>query len=73
MSQNCIDKEYRKKGVFRNLYQNMSDFLKPEFDFIITEVDAKNIRSLNALYTIGIKHLKSHNSVGQDWELIILR
>jgi ribosomal protein S18 acetylase RimI-like enzyme len=73
MGQICIDKEYRKKGVFRNLYQNMSDFLKPEFDFIITEVDANNIRSLNAHYAIGFKHLKSYNSVGQDWELIILK
>lgn len=73
MGQICIDKDYRKKGVFRNLYQNMSDFLKPEFDFIITEVDAKNIRSLNAHYAIGFKHLKSYNSGGQDWELIVLK
>ena len=73
MGQICIDKDYRKKGVFRNLYQTMSDSLKPEFDAIITEVDAKNIRSLSAHHAIGFKHLKSYNSGGQDWELIILK
>ena len=73
MGQICIDKDYRKQGIFRNLYQTMSDSLKPEFDSIITEVDANNIRSLNAHYAIGFKHLKSYNSGGQDWELIILK
>ena len=73
MGQICIDKDYRKQGIFRNLYQTMSDSLKPEFDAIITEVDAKNIRSLNAHYAIGFKHLKSYTSGGQDWELITLK
>lgn len=73
MGQICIDKDYRKQGIFRNLYQTMSDSLKPEFDAIITEVDAKNKRSLNAHYAIGFKHLKSYNSGGQNWELIILK
>lgn len=73
MGQVCVAKNYREKGVFRKLYETMSDSLKPEFDAIITEVDAKNIRSLNAHYAIGFKHLKSYNSVGQDWELIILK
>lgn len=73
MGQVCVDKNYRKKGVFRNLYQNMSEFLKPEFDSIITEVDAKNTRSLKAHYAVGFKLLKSHISGGQDWELIILK
>lgn len=73
MGQICIDKDYRKQGIFRNLYRTMSDSLKPEFDAIITEVDTKNIRSLNAHYAIGFKHLKSYNSEGHDWELIILQ
>ena len=73
MGQICIDIDYRKQGIFRNLYETMRDSLKPEFDAIITEVDAKNIRSLNAHYAIGFKHLKSYNSGGQDWELIILK
>jgi len=73
MGQICIDIDYRKQGIFRNLYETMSDSLKPEFDAIITEVDSKNIRSLNAHYAIGFKHLKSYKSGEQDWELIILK
>lgn len=73
MGQVCIAKNYREKGVFRKLYQTMSDSIKPEFDAIITEVDAKNVRSLKAHYAVGFKLLKSHFSRGQDWELIILK
>lgn len=73
MGQVCVAKNYREKGVFRKLYQTMSDSLKPEFDAIITEVDAKNVRSLKAHYAVGFKLLKSHFSRGQDWELIILK
>lgn len=73
MGQICLDKDYRKQGIFRSLYRTMSDSLKPEFDAIITEVDTKNIRSINAHYAVGFKHLKSYNSEGHDWELIILK
>lgn len=73
MGQVCVAKNYRGKGVFRKLYQNMGDFLKLEFDTIITEVDAKNDRSLKAHYAVGFKLLKSHSSWRQDWELISLQ
>lgn len=58
MGQICIDTTYRKKGVFRKLYEAMETAVRPEFNSIITEVDAKNTRSLNAHYAIGFKDLK---------------
>lgn len=70
MGQICVDKAYRKKGIFRKLYETMKAETQAEFVSIITEVDAKNIRSLNAHYAIGFKHLKTYSSGGQDWELI---
>ena len=54
----------------KNLFDNIPDKDRRHEGFV-TEVDAKNIRSLNAHYAIGFKHLKSYNSVRQDWELII--
>lgn len=70
MGQVCVDKAFRKKGIFRKLYETMKAETQTEFVSIITEVDAKNIRSLNAHYAIGFKHLKTYSSGGQDWELI---
>jgi len=73
MGQICIDKAYRGKSVFRMLYETMKQKTSNEYDTIITEVDAKNQRSLNAHYAIGFKHLKTHNSNGSSWELIVLK
>lgn len=73
MGQICIDKKYRGKGFFRKLYATMKDAVQPEFDAIITEVDAENTRSLNAHYAIGFKDLTTYFSNGQTWKLIGLK
>ena len=70
MGQVCVDKAFRKQGVFRGLYNFMKKQLHTEFDLIITEVDTANTRSLNAHYAIGFKTLYSYHSNQQDWELI---
>lgn len=73
MGQICIARNYRKKGIFRKLYEAMKIFVGPEFSWIITEVDSKNTRSLNAHYAIGFTNLKTYRSGGQDWKLIALK
>jgi len=73
MGQVCIDREYRKKGVFQNLYKKMQEVIKPYYNCIITEVDALNKRSLNAHYAIGFVELKTYNSNGQKWHLLALK
>lgn len=72
MGQICVDKAYRKMGIFRKLYATMAEVLKTDYDTIITEVDAVNKRSLNAHYAIGFKELKRYAYGGQDWILIAL-
>ncbi|MBT8273459.1 MAG: GNAT family N-acetyltransferase [Bacteroidia bacterium] len=73
MGQVCIDKAYRKQGIFRGLYQQMKSALKSQFDLIITQVDKSNIRSLNAHYAIGFKILYSYRSNEHDWEILFWR
>lgn len=70
MGQICIDKLYRGKGIFRNLYKTMQKSLKNKFDYIITEVDKKNTRSINAHQAIGFKEIVAYNANNQDWSLI---
>ncbi|MCJ7465272.1 MAG: GNAT family N-acetyltransferase [Maribacter sp.] len=72
MGQICIDADYRKKGIFRKLYETMKEMIQPQFSAIVTEVDVKNTRSLSAHYAVGFKDLKTYSSGGQDWKLIIL-
>ena len=73
MGQICIDKEYRRRGIFRKLYETMKNTIQPQFNSIITEVDATNLRSLEAHYAVGFKDLKTYSAGGQDWKLIVLR
>lgn len=73
MGQICIDKIYRKQGVFRSLYKHMLQNIQPEFTTIITEVDATNSRSLEAHSAIGFTLMSRYNSGGQDWELLYLQ
>lgn len=72
MGQICIDKNYRSQGLFRKLYATMKEAIQPEFNYIITGVNATNTRSLNAHYAIGFKDLSTIFSEDQTWKLIVL-
>ncbi len=72
MGQVCVDKAFRKQGVFRRLYNVVKKQLQTEFDLIITEINTTNTRSLNAHYAIGFKNLYSYRSNQQDWNIIYL-
>ncbi|MDC8002685.1 GNAT family N-acetyltransferase [Aureisphaera galaxeae] len=72
MGQVCIDITYRKQGIFRKLYESMKEFLIPPYSCIITEVDHRNKRSLEAHRAIGFETLHTYHFGGRDWELIVL-
>ncbi len=72
MGQICIDKAFRKRGVFRGLYNFMREELQSRFDMIVTEVDEANVRSMNAHFAIGFKVLYSYHSNQQDWKIIYI-
>ena len=73
MGQVCIDKNYRKMGVFRGLYHHMKNELQSDFDVIITEVDAENTRSLNAHIAVGFEVLKEYKADNKDWVIVHLK
>ncbi len=70
MGQICIDKSYRKQGMFRGLYYKMRDELKDTYDILITEVAANNTRSLNAHYAVGFTDLLVYEANGVTWHLV---
>ena len=71
MGQICIDKAFRGKGIFRGLYENMKQSCA-QFDWIITEVDEKNQRSVHAHKAVGFQELMSYQQDQQTWSLIYL-
>jgi len=72
MGQICVDKKYRKRGIFRGLYDFMKQELQTTFDNIITEVDAENVRSLNAHLAVGFEILKEYDANNKHWIIISL-
>jgi len=73
MGQVCIQKEYRKMGIFQNLYKKMLVVNKTNYNCIITEVDTLNKRSLNAHFAVGFIELKTYNSNGRKWHILALK
>lgn len=73
MGQVCVDKDYRKQGVFRGLYDNIKKEMSGNFEYVVTEVSAKNQRSLNAHLAIGFQILLEFESKSKEiWVLIAL-
>ena len=70
MGQICVDRPFRRKGLFTGLYNYMRDQLKREYDLIITEVDSANTRSLWAHYKTGFTDLLVYQSDLRTWHLI---
>ncbi len=73
MGQICIDKAYRRQGIFRNLYAFMKAETNIEYTSIITEVDANNKRSLAAHYAVGFEDLLTYEADGKLWHLIYMK
>jgi GNAT superfamily N-acetyltransferase len=71
MGQVCVDKNYRKQGIFRGLYDFYRTQLQQEFDFLITEVAAINLRSMSAHEAIGFKVIDSYEEDGIIWNIML--
>ncbi|MBW1298217.1 GNAT family N-acetyltransferase [Aquimarina litoralis] len=70
MGQVCIDKEYRKQGIFKGLYQKMKSSLQQEYALLITEVASNNHRSLQAHYAVGFTDLLVYQSDTVEWHIV---
>ncbi len=71
IGQLCVSKEYRGRGVSKNLYDSMAHTLAPHFKLMITEVSINNIASINAHIKAGfedILHYKDTNNL--EWVVV---
>ncbi len=71
MGQICVDKDYRKQGVFRGLYHFYREELQQQFDYLITEVAAINLRSMQAHEAIGFKIIDTYDEDGIVWNIVL--
>jgi GNAT superfamily N-acetyltransferase len=71
VGQVCVDKTYRGKGILDQCYGEYKKAFKNKYDLAITEISARNTRSLKAHERIGFKEL--HRFVandGEEWVIV---
>lgn len=71
MGQICIAEEYRGQGVFKSLYDKHKELYSHRFDFCLTEVSTRNIRSMKAHDKVGFKVLHTFRDQTDEWNILI--
>ncbi|MFM2368567.1 MAG: hypothetical protein RL619_867 [Bacteroidota bacterium] len=71
MGQICVDKKYRKQGIFRGLYHFYREELQNEFDYLITEVATINLRSMQAHEAVGFKVIDNYKDDDIIWNIML--
>ena len=69
MGQVCVAESHRGRGVFDGLYRTMAATYADRFDFTVTEVAARNTRSLRAHARVGFEtlHVYPDATTGEEW------
>lgn len=72
MGQVCVAKEHRGQKVFEGLYHHLRQQMQPHFDYVVTGVAQRNIRSVHAHYKVGFQSiLKFGSDTGEKWNIIL--
>lgn len=73
VGQVCVGRGFRGKGVLERLYNLYTDTYNKRFDFAITEIATRNIRSIKAHKKNGFKEIHTYYSPdGEEWSIVIL-
>ncbi|NVJ07646.1 GNAT family N-acetyltransferase [Myxococcus sp. AM001] len=70
MGQICIDRAHRGQGLFDRLYHQHRDHFRDAFDLIVTEVSARNLRSLRAHERVGFETLHTYRDATDEWAVV---
>ncbi len=70
MGQICVAKAYRGRGVFDLLYAAHREHLRGRYDACVTEVSARNPRSLRAHRRVGFDEIERYRDATDEWVLL---
>lgn len=72
VGQVCVDKDYRGQGIFDEVYHAYKKQYQNKFDFAITDVATKNLRSMKAHNRIGFKEIYRFVAPdGIEWSMVL--
>ena len=72
MGQVCVAKDHRGRGIFDGMYQGLKQYYHQKYDFVVTEVATRNIRSIKAHQRVGFELLHCYTDPrGEEWDVIL--
>lgn len=72
VGQVCVAEGYRGKGILDECYAAYRKHLAQKYDFAITEISARNRRSLNAHKRIGFETIHEYHAPdGETWHIVL--
>jgi ribosomal protein S18 acetylase RimI-like enzyme len=67
MGQICVSKPYRGQGIFDMLYAKHKELFHRKYQFVITEISTRNLRSLAAHTRVGFTNLLTYRDDLDEW------
>lgn len=73
MGQVCVARAFRGQGVFDGLYRQLRDAYAAQFDFVVTEISQRNVRSMRAHRRVGFETLEVYHdaAANEDWAVVV--
>ncbi len=72
VGQVCVSKNYRGQSILDQCYAKYKECYRDKYEFAITEIDAKNLRSLKAHERIGFKDIHRYKAEnGTEWIIVL--
>ncbi len=71
MGQVCIDKDYRRKGIFKMLFEQHKKIYSPTYNLLVTEISTKNYRSQKAHEKIGFTTIYTYRDSLDEWNVVV--
>ena len=71
MGQICVAKPYRGQGIVKMLYEMHKEKFAPAYDFLLTEIATRNVRSQKAHEKMGFKTIHTHTDTLDEWNVVV--
>jgi GNAT superfamily N-acetyltransferase len=70
MGQICVAESMRGRGVFDAMYQAHREHFSRSYQLLLTEISARNPRSLRAHARVGFSELTRYRDETDDWVIV---
>lgn len=72
VGQVCVDKNYRGRGILDQCYTAYKNSYCTKYDFAITEIATRNMRSIRAHCRVGFTVIHTYVSPqGEEWAIVV--